>query len=135
MSIETALFEYLSAQTEVQAVLGEAAKLRFWPLVVPQKQSLPGVVYRFDNTARGRTYCATDRVVRTRVQLDSYAKNYLETVQLAAVLRLVLVDFRGMMGSVRVKDVAIDPNSDRDLEDPDPGLYRRWQDYLIWHVE
>jgi Protein of unknown function (DUF3168) len=135
MSIETALFEFLAAQTEVQAILGEASRLRFYPLVVPQKALLPGCVYRFDNTNRGRTYCATDKVVQTRVQLDSYSKNYLEAVQLAAVLRLVLVDFRGMMGTVRVKDVAIDPNSDRDLEDPEPGLYRRWQDYTVWHVE
>ena len=139
MSIETALFDFLSNQTEVQALLGEAAKTRFWPLVVPERAALPGCVYRFDSTQRGRTYCATDKVVRTRVQLDSYSKNYLQTVQLASVLRLVLIDFRGMMGSapnaVKVKDVAIDPNSDRDLEDPEPGLYRRWQDYTIWHVE
>lgn len=137
--IETALFEFLSNQTELQALLGQATRTRFHPLVLPDRTPTPAVVYRVDGTTRGRTYCATDRVVRTRVQLDTYATNYLAGITVAAALRLVLVDFRGMMGTgtnaVRVRDVAIDPNSDRDLEEPEPGLFRRWQDYTIWHVE
>jgi hypothetical protein len=137
--IETALFDFLAGQTEVQALFGEQTRTRFYPMVIPQGGKLPCVVYRVDNINRDRSQCATDRVVRARVQLDTYSKAYLTTINAAAAIRAVLVDVTRngpvMMGSVKVRDVSIDPNSDRDMHDPEPGLFRRWQDYLIWYVE
>lgn len=113
---------------------------RVYPLVIPQKvphsrvQQTPCVVYQVRNVDRQVTYCGTSGLVRSEVQLDSYATSYDGAVELAAGVREVLTDFRGALGGVvSVRHAAL--QTEFDLQDPDPGLYRVSQLWVFWHEE
>lgn len=132
--IEQGLFQYLSNVGPVRALLQERPDfVRLYHLIIPQGGKAPCVVAQFTDFERDQTYCGTIRVVRASIQLDSYGTEYFEALELAAAVRTALTDFRGTMGSVEVKSATL--QTERDLEEPEPGLYRRWQDWSLWYVE
>lgn len=132
--IEVALFDHLSGDAGVAALVGT----RVFPLVIPQRSSQtvlrhPCLVYARLDVRRQQKFCETDGLVRSNFQLDCYATTYAESGNVAAATRSALIDFRGMMGAVRVRAVFLDSQSD--FVEPDPGLYRVVQRFIIWHDE
>lgn len=112
---------------------------RFYPLVIPQKrrdgpQIMPAVVYALGNVDRGTTQCGTDVLIRSLCTLDCYSLKYDEAKDLAAAVRGVLLDFRGMLGAM-IEVRAANLQSEFDLSDIEPGLYRVQQTWAIWHLE
>lgn len=113
---------------------------RVYPLVIPQKkprngtQVTPCVVYQTRNVDRQVTYCGTSGLLRTEMQLDCYATSYEDAADLAAAVRELLTDFRGSLGGVvSVRHAAL--QTEFDLQDPEPGLYRVSQLWVFWHEE
>lgn len=132
--IEQGLFSYLSNVGPVRDLIQTPGDIvRLYPLIIPQGGKSPCVVYQFTGFTRSQTYCGTIRVLSCDLQLDSYATDYLDAVALAKTVRDALTDFRGIMGAVEVKQATL--QTERDLEEPEPGLFRRWQDWQIWFVE
>jgi hypothetical protein len=131
--IEQGLFAYLSSVPEVQALIGAAPLCRLYPLLLSQADHTPAGVYQLASVDRGRTYCGTDKLIYSTMQLDSYGRRYSDACTLAAAFRVALLDFAGMMGTVLVRDCAL--LSESDFEDPEPGLYRRYQSWGIWHID
>lgn len=131
--IERGLFAYLSQVADVQAIITAAGKTRLYPLVIPQQGHAPCGVYQISGVERSQTYCGTIGLVRSSVQLDSYGRTYDDAIALARAFRLALTDFAGMMGDVDVRNCVMEVESD--FEEPEPGLYRRYQSWLIWHIE
>lgn len=112
--------------------------LRVFPLIIPQHlhgeaTKLSCLVYQRLGVERQSTFCGTDGVVRTILQVDSYALKYIDANALARLVRLRLTDFGGTIGDTIVKNAKLD--SELELFDDDPGLYRVSQTYSIWHVE
>jgi hypothetical protein len=68
--------------------------------------------------------------VRESVQLDCYSKKYDDSVALAALLA-ALLDFSGTVGGTYFNAIRFD--SEFDLFEPEPGLYRRTLLLTIWH--
>lgn len=126
--IEDGLYAYLSQVPDVAAIMGN----RLYPLLLRQKDHLPAGVYRVEFTPVDRTYCGTGSLMQATVQLDSYGRTYEQATGLADAFRVALLDFRGMMGNVKVKDVAL--LNEADFDDPEPGLYRRYQSWQIMFV-
>lgn len=112
---------------------------RVYPLVMPQKiprgpSQTPCVVYQTRSVDRQVTYCGTSGLIRTMLQLDCYSSTYTEAKQLADAVRTSLIDFRGSLGGVvSVRHAALE--SEFDLQDPEPGLYRVSQNWVFWHEE
>lgn len=131
--IEQGFFAYLSGIAGVQAIVKAGTLTRLYPLVIPQNGHTPCGVYQLSSVQRGRTYCATDTLVYSTMQLDSYGRTYADAVALAAAFRVALLDYRGMMGAVRVRDTSL--LNESDFEEPEPGLYRRYQSWGIWHID
>lgn len=131
--IEQGLFAYLSTVPDIQALIGVTPICRLYPLVIPQHGHSPCGVYQLSSVDRGRTYCASDKLVMATVQIDSYGRTYADAIVLARLFRVALLDYKGMMGAVDVRDCALLQESD--FEEPEPGLYRRYQSWAIWHVD
>lgn len=112
---------------------------RVYPLVIPQKvvrgaAQTPCVVYETGGVDRQTTYCGTSGLVRTTMRLDSYAEDYNTAKEVAQAVREVLSDFRGTLGgTVEVRHAKLE--TEFDLQDFEPGLYRVSQSWTIWHVE
>jgi hypothetical protein len=112
---------------------------RVYPLVIPQKvprgaPQTPCVVYETDGIDRQVTYCGTSGLSRTSMKIDCYAEDYNTAKQVAQAVREVLLDFRGLLGgTVEVRHAALE--TEFDLQDIEPGLYRISQSWTIWHEE
>lgn len=112
---------------------------RVFPLIMPQKKrdgppQYPAVVYTLTGTQRQKLYCRTDGTYRQTLELDHYALDYDQAHELADAVRAVLLDFRGALGGiVAVKDVALE--TEIDLQDPEPGVFRVNQVWSIWLAE
>lgn len=112
---------------------------RVYPLIIPQKiprgaAQVPCVVYEISAVARQVTYCGVSGLARTSILLDCYAEDYHTAKQLAQAVRETLSDYQGMLGgTVSVRNMALE--TELDLHDIEPGLYRVSQSWTIWHVE
>lgn len=135
--INQALFQHLAADVAVAALVGT----RIHPLVIPQRiaastQRVPAVVYSTSGVERGVSYCGTDALVRSTIAIDCYAAGYDAARALATAVRTALVDFSGPMGSATVVPVrTCNIETEFDLMDIEPGLYRVSQQWTIWHEE
>lgn len=112
---------------------------RVFPLVIPQKvprgwRTLPCTVYQETATERQLTYCGTSGLVRSRLSLDHYATTFDEVKMLADAVRQTLQDFEGLLGGiVDVRNATLE--TELELQDIEPGLYRVTQSWAFWHVE
>ncbi len=130
--IEQSLEQFLSEDTG----LGSLIDGRVFPMVIPQGSGkIPCVVYTLVGTS-GRTanLCGqTDTKVRGAFQIDSYSKRYATTKAIAKAVKDLMCGFVGDMAGTRVSLITLE--TDADIGDPDPGLYRVSQQYFIWYVE
>ena len=128
------LFSHLSNDNGVATLVGA----RIFPLVIPQRSAptllrQPCLVYARSSARRQQKYCGTDGLVRSEFQLDCYAPTFAESQQLAAATRAALIDFTGTMNGIRVSDVQLE--DEQDMDEPDVGLYRVVQQFIVWHDE
>jgi hypothetical protein len=112
---------------------------RVYPLVIPQKVQrgkavTPCVTFETRQVVRQETYCGTSGLIKTMMELNCYAVDYDESKQLAKGVRDALIDFRGLLGGiVDVRMASLE--TEFDIQDFEPGLYRVTQSWTFWHVE
>lgn len=135
--IEAGLFAFLSADSGVLSLVGDGQRARIFPMVIPQKMKavdqVPCVVYQVTQEDRQKVYCGTQKLVSITVTLDCYAMTLIGARQLSEAVRAVLVDYRGLMGDVVVRDVTL--SGGLTLYDMEPGLMRVMDTYTIWFEE
>jgi hypothetical protein len=138
MSLYDAIYAHLLQETSTATHFAGSPN-RIFPLVIPQTQprgaqKMPCVVFTTIAVERQQKYCGTDGLVRARVTLDYYAKTYGEVTEIAAAGRHALLDYKGLLGGVVfVRHASLD--TELDVLDPEPGLYRVSQSWSFWHVE
>ena len=130
--IQEGLFDHLTDDPSVAALAGE----RVYPLMIPQHvyneaTKLPCVVYARVSVDQPINTCGAEGLAGTLFRIDSYARGYGLACQLGAAVRDALVNHRGPMGTVYVSRVNLE--TELDLLDVEPGLYRVSQTYSIWH--
>lgn len=130
--LEQGLFEWAASQSSITALLG-SNPLRFYKLLAPPATRQPATTYQRAGIARSRTLCGTIKLAFATVQVDHYGKTWEEAAGVAEAFRLALTDFAGMMGEVEVKESTLE--NEFDLDDPEPGLFRRSQSWSFWFVE
>ncbi len=137
MILELGLVEHLISDTTVLSLVAQGDRKRIFPMVIPQKakavDQVPCVVYQITQEERQKVYCGTEKLISVTLQLDSYAVDLITARRLSAAIRAVLVDFRGLMGDVLVRDVTL--VGGLTLYDMEPGLMRVMDTYTIWYEE
>jgi hypothetical protein len=106
---------------------------RIYPLVMPEELAdapslRPSAVYQTTAVDRGRTFCGDSGATSTSVALDIYSTDYDALDLVATQVCSALDNYRG--GSFLLVVV----QSETDVVEPDPGLYRRAIDLTIWHT-
>lgn len=139
--LHIALEHHLVSDTSTQQYLSGDPN-RVYPGVIPQKKprgpaQTPCVVYELRSVDRQVKYCGTDGLVRSIMTLDCYAVTYNDAKILAKAVYDSLRDFRGEMGPVggRVFVKTANLETEFDVQDFEPGLYRVSQSWSIWHAE
>jgi hypothetical protein len=136
--IEVGLVYFLRNGSYVPPFVGSGNNARIHPLVLPQKVPggdirVPALVYTLTADNEGRSYCGTDTLVENIVVIDCYAPTLLEARKLSKALRKEIVDYRGLMGAVNVRDVSL--RGSLTLPDIDPGLMRVADTFSIWYEQ
>lgn len=142
MELEEALHAWAAAQTELAGLIGEPNRFRLYKGVLEQKTRQPASVQRRASTDRQVRACTVDGAVGVSLQLDHYATSWQASTQLAKAWRQALnpenVSYPLYMGGapgvgLKVKAATLD--NEFDLDDPDPGLFRRAQFWTFWIFE
>lgn len=145
MSLHEGLKNALRDNTGTGAFLAgpEPDEVRVFPLVIPQKvprgrRQVPAVVYTQTNWQGQVMYCGMDDLVLTTLRLDCYAATYDGAYNLGRAVRSLLLDYSShsmgpLGGECFVKNVSLD--TEFDVQDFEPGLFRKSQSWNFWHVE
>jgi hypothetical protein len=139
--IEDAIFLRLSTDSGIGALVAEASspiRYRIYRMVIPQHAEgdltkFPCIVYSKVGAGRTLNFGSTNDVVRGSFQIDSYAVSYEGAIALAEAVRVRLTDFVGTLSSEQIK--ATELENDFVLDDPEPGLFRLSQSWVIWYVD
>lgn len=139
MMLHKGLVAELGSNTISSGFLVDGAVTRVFPQVIPQNRprgetQVPAVVFSTVAVDRQVTYCGTSGLKRSTLRLDCYAISYDGAKDLAEAVAGVLLDFRGMLGDIAdVRHAALE--SEIDLQEFEPGLYRVSQTWTFWHSD
>lgn len=115
MTLEADLRAFVLADADVATLVG----VRMYPRRLPQKPTLPALVYQRIATRRLHDLVAPDGVPRVRMQVTCWAAQPADAYRLAQAVRKRLDGHRGAMGDGTVGSVLC--VGERDIEDPDAG--------------
>lgn len=133
MTPEDAVHRILAAETSVAALIGEPSKIRIYRGVAPKGTRTPYVRLQRITTTGVVGQCGTAGTEFALVQIDTFAKTTDDRDIVARAVFLTLRDFSGTIGTLKVKNAT--RQNEFDLDDPDPGLYRRSQSWAIWYKD
>lgn len=128
MSLETELRARLVADGTVAGLVGT----RIYALILPQDPTLPAVTYQRISGPRLQSLDGAAGRGMARIQIDSWAGEYLDAQAVAAAIRGSL---NGFIGDLATLDVVCRLDNERDLYEDEARLYRVTQDYTVNHSE
>lgn len=97
MSLESAIFDYLTADAGVGALVLD----RVYPVRLPEKSTLPAIVYHKVSASRlytYDTYGTSDPFVQARVQFDCWGRTALEAIDVGTAVLVALSGYDGSLG-------------------------------------
>lgn len=127
--IEQDLRTYLLGLAPIATLLGT----RIYPARLPQGVTLPAVTYQRIAGINEVTHDGAENLSRARIQIDVWADTYGAMVAIAKAIRAALSGYRGAMGDNPVTVARV--LNEIDMPEPEPVLWRRVIDALIWHRE
>ena len=119
--------EAIRARLVAASSVTDLVNQRVYPQVMPQPPTLPAVVITVvaELPQNSFTGAAATRLLEARVQIDCYAKTYLEAHQVADAVDAVVADLNDV-------DLSATRESAQDLYENETQLHRVLLDYLVW---
>jgi len=112
---------------------------RIYPNIAPQKAALPYVTFSQISRVHAHAAGADAGTYMARVQVDSWADDYLEVYGVAKQVRIAFQDFMGSMAGASdtftVQRIFYDGWLDLSEMSVETNeiTYRVTQDFLVWH--
>jgi len=127
--IEQGLVTFLLADAGLAALIAD----RLHDDVLPQKPTVPALVWQRISTPREHSHSGSSHYATPRFQFSCWAKTRLGAIQLANTLRSALDAYQGTMGS----ELVYGSFSENELSgfDAETGLRRQIIDFRIDHKE
>lgn len=126
----------LKAFLETDTTIGALVDDRCYPQVLPQKPTLPAIVYSQASGVRVYDLGGADGKARLRVTVHSWATTHAGAHALADAVRARLSGFYGWMRDSKIGSVILDNEFDlNDEEAGTVGLFRVVQDYIVAVLE
>lgn len=132
MRAEKVINSLLAGSSGLAAVVGT----RIFPAKLPQNTAMPAVAYEYisGNELTPIDASAGQQIIKSRVQVNCMAKNYLEVKSAQEAVRLALLYKSGLIAGVQVLAITRDAIG-ADLRDDDLALYMQSVDYMVTHYE
>ena len=136
MTIESALFSYLSTKASVIAVVGT----KIFPEVAPESALYPFITYQVLGDTPEHHMTSAAGLTNVSMQIDVWADTFASSVTISEVIRNALDGFTGDMGSENLSIRTCHLENRLSLAEPDAEsehlpIFRKSMDFLIWHAE
>ncbi len=136
MTIETALYSYLSTKASITALVST----RIYPQVAPNDAAYPFITYTIIAGDTSHHMGGASGLVNVSMQIDAWADNIPDRESVFQALRNALDGFTGDMGTENLNIRSCFLSDFSNLNEPNPegkGLpvVRKSLDFSIWHVE
>ncbi len=139
--IDNAIYAHLAGDANVASMVAD----RIYPADLPQEYLLPALVYTRISFVQQPTQTSRG-LPNPRYQLDSYGEAHDDADLLAQYVSEALHCFAGQIVTggktytIRAAFVEGWQGPQRqpmaaNPDNPDPGIYRAIQDFIIWHLE
>ena len=135
MTIESALYSYLSTKASITALVST----RIYPEVAPDSAAYPFITYNIFGESHDHAMQGATGLTNPTLQLDVWADTIADRVTISEAIRNALDGYTGNMGtenlSIRncfLQNRANYTESDGEGKTP---AYRSSLDFSIWHVE
>lgn len=130
MSVERVTYTLLKNDAAVTAIVGT----RIYPVMLPQQQPTPAIVYEIISSPRMGVIDARDatHLTRTRVQINLLSADYYTLRTLRDAVMAAMQFERGSIGGVTVHSV-LPAGEGPDSYDQPLRLFMRPLDFLITH--
>lgn len=132
--LEAAIYTRLAAYGNLTALIST----RIYPLVVAVDPTAgrpiyPAVTYQRTDGPRESALASDMGLPHPTIQIDSWGKTYAGAKAVATQVRAALQRWDDSGASPAVLDCLLE--SDEDNYEPDAGVFRIRQDWIIWHRE
>lgn len=127
--VETAIVTRLNAYGGLTAL----TSMRIYPLILPQEPTYPAVTYQRIDGPREHAFGGDMGIPHPRIQVDSWGKTYASAKAVATQVRGALQRWADAGATPEVLDCLLD--NDEDDYEPQTGVYRVRQDWIVWHRE
>jgi hypothetical protein len=139
--IRPALTAYVVADASISGVIGTRQDARMFPVVLPQGEKRPSVVYSRISGLSDHHMQGPSGLSRPRIQIDCWAAKADIAATLSDLVKARIDGFKGDIpyggdspqASVTVQGIFFD--SEREDFDNESKLYRASRDYFIWFAE
>ena len=128
MTIEAAIRGVLVGDTTVKTIT-----TRCYPVMIPPNPTYPLILYTRISGVRDHHLQGPSGIVRTRLQVEAWAETYSGAKTLSEAIRGALDGLTGTKSGVVVGSCLLD--NERDIYEPELGVYRIVHDYLILDEE
>lgn len=128
MSIETALYSYLTSYAGLTALVSD----RIYPLVIPEQASLPAIAYQRISTRITYSHDGDSELDRPRFQFACVASTAKAAREVAEQVVAALSGYSGTMSGLNVGASFIENQLDGYEPQPTDAYVMR-VDALIWH--
>ena len=127
--LEAAIFTRLSGYAGLTAL----TSTRIYPVILPQGPTYPAVTYQRIDGPREHALASDMGLAHPRIQVDSWGKTYASAKSVATQVRGALQRWADTGADPVVLDSLLE--SDEDGYEPETGVFRVRQDWIIWHRE
>ena len=130
--IEHAIRTFVLADPTVAGLIGP----RWHPVTLPQGSAFPAVTYQRVSTSPTASHDGPCGLAELRLQVDIWgdvAGRWDTVAEVGHALRQALDGVRGAFGDIWVSRIAL--ANEHDTFEPDVKLWRRMQDYRVYHQE
>lgn len=124
--LETGLVALLNSSAAVTAINGG----RIYPLLIPANSALPCVTYQLISTVPEYCNDGPTGFTKSRIQVDTWANDYLDAKNLANAVRQTLDGYSGTLPD-GTQVLSIMRDNATDLNDEDSRLMRVQTDWLV----
>lgn len=122
---ETLLITALEGDAAIQTHVGATPASRIYPMVLPQKPTLPAITFQRVSNVRANSFDAGGGIDNPLLQVDSWAVTRKAARELAMEVKRV-VEASTTLNAWLVNDAEFFE------EDVDPRMYRVAQDFSTW---
>ena len=123
------------SRLEEFAGLSGLVKARIFSIQAPQDILKPFITYQVISRDRVKKLTGPSFVSQSRFQVDCYSTTFFQAREIASQVRLALDGWRDTNADLSIKGSSLINETDFDVTDTDPKLYRVLMEFMITHEE